>query len=250
MPSHTPSNEQDAGAIVAEAAARRAPLSLVGGGTKADIGRPAQTAATLSAASLTGVTLYEPSEMVIGARAGTPLADVVRTLEEKSQELTFEPMDYRPLLASAGEPTIGAVAAANLSGPRRILAGAARDSLIGVRFVNGRGQLIKTGGRVMKNVTGLDLVKGLSGSWGTLGFLTEVIFKVLPRAERVATLVLRGLDDARAVEALSLAIGSPFEVTGAAHLPTNLDGGGARTPLRLEGFFVSIDYPPPRFKRP
>src|SRR4051794_25292722 len=106
MTAHTPCTEQDAGAIVAEAATRRTPLSSVGGGTKADIGRPAQTAATLSAASLTGVTLYEPSEMVIGARAGTPLAEVVRTRAKKGQELTFEPMDYRLLLASAGEPTI------------------------------------------------------------------------------------------------------------------------------------------------
>jgi glycolate oxidase FAD binding subunit len=242
MTSHTPSTEQDASTIVTEAAGRRTPLSLIGSGTKADIGRPVQTAATLSAAGLTGITLYEPAEMVIGARAGTPLAEVERTLADRGQELIFEPMDYRPLLDSTGEPTIGAVAAANLSGPRRIMAGAARDSLIGLRFVNGHGDVIKNGGRVMKNVTGLDLVKGLSGSWGTLGFFTEVIFKVLPRAERNATLVLRSLDDARAVEALSLALGSPFEVTGAAHLPANLDSKGARTLIRIEGFSVSIDY--------
>src|SRR4051812_20816734 len=124
MTSHAPSTEQDAGAIVAEAAARRTPLSLVGGGTKADVGRPAQTAETLSAAALTGITLYEPAEMVIGAWAGTPLSEVVRTLAEKGQELTFEPMDYRPLLGSSGEPTIGAGAAPILSGPRRLMAGA------------------------------------------------------------------------------------------------------------------------------
>lgn len=239
MTLHEPQSEEEAAALIADATA---PLRLQGGGTRAGLGRPIQTAATLTSRRLAGITLYEPAEMVIGAKSGTPLAEIEATLAERNQMLTFEPMDHRPLFGIAGEPTIGAVAAGNISGPRRVFGGAARDSLIGVRFVNGRGQVVKNGGRVMKNVTGLDLVKLQAGAYGTLGFLTEVVFKVLPRPAATTTLVHAGLDDARAVELMCEAMGTPFEITGAAHLPAGIGADHARTLLRLEGFPEQLDY--------
>jgi len=237
-----PATESDLCAIVDDARAKKTPLAIEGGGTRAGLGRPVQTAETVSMRGLDGIVFYEPAEMVICARAGATLASVEALLGERNQILPFEPPDHRRFYGSSGEPTIGAIAACNLSGSRRIAVGAARDSLIGVRFVNGAGEAIKNGGRVMKNVTGLDLVKLSAGALGTLGALTEVTFKLLPKPETSATLVLNGLDDSRAIQALSQALGSPFEVSGAAHLPAGVGGHTARTLLRIENFENSVRY--------
>ena len=237
-----PTSEADVADAIKDAYAVRAPLAIEGGGTRGGLGRPAQTQRTLSLAGLTGITLYEPAELVISARAGTSLAEIERVLAQGRQMLPFEPMDACALYGSSGTPTIGAVAACNVSGPRRISHGAARDSLLGVRIVNGTGEVVKSGGRVMKNVTGLDLARLTCGAYGTLGALSEVTFKVLPRPETEATLVIAGLDDAAAVAMLSQALGSPFEVSGAAHLPPGIGASEARTLLRIANFAPSVAY--------
>ncbi|GAB5508889.1 MAG: glycolate oxidase subunit GlcE [Hyphomicrobiales bacterium] len=236
-----PTSEQAVVDLVADAVKAGRPLTIEGGGTRSAVTRPIQSDATLNLSGLTGITLYEPAEMVIGAWAGTPLSEIEAALAQKNQMLSFEPADYRAALGTSGEPTIGGVVAGNVSGPRRIMAGAARDNLIGVRFVNGRGEIIKNGGRVMKNVTGLDLVKLQAGAWGTLGVLTEVIFKVTPCPPEGRTLLVEGLSDRAGVDLLGRAMGTPFEVNGAAHLPA--DGSiPARTMMRLEGFPDQLDY--------
>lgn len=228
----SPATEAELSEIVAGAAG---PLRVMGGGTRA-IGHAAAGEA-LSVAGLRGIALYEPGALTVVVRAGTPLAEIEATLAAEGQRLPFEPMDHRVLLGTEGEPTIGGVVAANVSGPRRIQAGACRDSLIGVRFVDGTGTIVKNGGRVMKNVTGYDLVKLMAGSFGTLGVLSEVAFKLLPAPEAAAMVSLAGLEDVQAVAAMAAALGSPFEVTGAAHLP-----GAGRTMLRIEGFADSVAY--------
>ncbi|WP_104664891.1 glycolate oxidase subunit GlcE [Ensifer adhaerens] len=245
-----PASEEGIATVIRAMAADRASLAVIGGNTRAGLGNPVRADRVLSTRRLSGIVSYNPAEMTITALTGTPLREIGEALAENRQMLAFEPMDHRPIFSSSGEPTIGGVFAANVSGPRRYVAGAARDSLLGVRFVNGGGEAIKAGGRVMKNVTGLDLVKLLAGSHGTLGILTEVTFRVLPRPPASETIVVSGLNDAEAAAVMAEAMAQTVEVSGAAHLPESvcgrfLDGGlpdGAATVLRLEGLEASVAF--------
>ena len=244
-----PRDAADVEAAVRWALPERKALEIVGRGSKRAIGRPAQSDATLDLSGLSGVTLYEPEELVLSARAGTPIAEIEALVATRGQELAFEPMDYGPLLGvRAAQGSIGGVLASNLSGPRRIKSGAARDHFLGFSAVSGRGEIFKSGGRVVKNVTGYDLCKLLAGSWGTLAAMTDVTIKTLPKSETEATLVVQGLADAAAMKAMAAAMGSACDVSGAAHLPARLapqfladfNTGRAVTVLRLEGVEPSV----------
>ena len=238
-----PADPADVAAYVGDAAAARTPLSITGLSSKAVLGRPVKAARRLDLSRLAGVTFYEPEELVFSALAGTPIEDIEALLAKNAQELPFEPMSFGALYGT-GPGTLGGCLMTNLSGPRRIKAGAARDFVLGTKAVSGRGEAFKAGGRVVKNVTGYDLSRGLAGSFGTLAVATEITLKVLPRAEISATLLLESLDPARAVEALCAAMGAPVDVSGAAHLPPyaakTLGFATAITALRIEGFAPSV----------
>jgi glycolate oxidase FAD binding subunit len=231
----------EAGIIDAVRAARAAgePLAIEGQGSKRGLLRPVQARRSLSTRALAGVTLYRPAELIISAYAGTPLAEIEAVLAEKGQQLIAEPPYLNGVFGTRAPPSIGGVVAANLSGPRRIAWGATRDHVLGLRFVNGKGEVIRSGGRVLKNVTGLDLCKLLSGSYGTLGVIMEVTLKVLPAPETSATLLIETLDLADAVAALSAGLGSPFGVSAAAAMSRSAHGVAA---LRLEDFAASVAY--------
>ena len=198
------------------------PLEVIAGGSKRALGRPVQSAATLSLAAFDGIVDYQPSELVLTAQAATPLATIEAAVEAERQTLAFEPADYGPLLGATCGATLGGALACNLSGPRRIKAGAARDHFLGVHAVSGRGERFKAGGRVVKNVTGYDVCKLLAGSYGTLALMHEVTVKVLPAPERTRTVLVFGLEPAAAIEALSEALESAHEVSGAGYMPAEV----------------------------
>ncbi|HWW65226.1 MAG TPA: glycolate oxidase subunit GlcE [Sphingomonadaceae bacterium] len=235
MASITPTSVAELADAIAGAAADGRALSIRGGGSKAGIGAPSD-ADILDMRGFAGIVDYDPPELVLTARAGTPLAEIEALLASEGQRLAFDPFDHGPIFGeAAGAATIGGIVAAGVSGSRRISAGAARDHLLGLRAVSGRGEAFVAGAKVVKNVTGYDLPKLMTGSWGRLAALTEVTLKVLPAPRETATWLVRGLGVADAVALMARAMGSQAGIAAAAHVP-----GEAVTALRLEGFGPSV----------
>ena len=244
-------DESEVREAVAWAAADGDALRILGHGTKATLGRPVASVRRLDLSALSGVTLYEPEELVLRARAGTPIATIAHALSAHGQMLPFEPRDLGALLGEGNRgPTLGGIVSTNLSGPRRFKQGAVRDFVLGLTAINGQGEIFRSGGRVMKNVTGYDLPKLLTGAYGTLGVITDITLKILPAPEAEETILAAGLDDRAGLAALAAAAASPYCVTGAAHLPQAVaarsgDGAlaalnAALTVIRLEGSPVAI----------
>ncbi|WP_024514146.1 FAD-binding protein [Bradyrhizobium sp. Tv2a-2] len=243
---------RDVEEAVRAAIAGEQPLEIIGHGSKRLVGQVTATNAVLDLSPLNAVSAYEPQELIITVEAGAPLSDVMSLLDSKNQQFAFEPVQLADLLAAPDDGTIGGMIGAGFAGPRRIKAGGVRDHLLGAHAVSGFGDSFKTGGKVVKNVTGYDLCKLLAGSWGTLAVMTEVTLKVMPRPEAESTLLIRGLDPLAANRAMTAGLGSPFDVSAAAHVPASaLHGevaglvevgspGEAVTLLRLEGIAASV----------
>jgi glycolate oxidase FAD binding subunit len=242
---------QDVENAVLEAIASKEPVEIIGHGSKRTIGQPTKLRVALDVSSLNTVTSYEPSELFVSAQAGAPVVDVISLVESQNQQFSFEPVNMGPLLGTNDFGTIGGMLGTGFAGPRRVKAGGVRDHLLGAIAISGFGTSFKVGGKVVKNVTGYDLCKLLTGSWGTLAVTIEATMRVTPAADSQRTLVLRGLDDLAANRAMTTALSSPFDVSGAAHLPKSTyrsrnDGldeitseSGPLTLLRVEGVSVS-----------
>jgi glycolate oxidase FAD binding subunit len=246
-----PQTAEDTRDLLAWAVSEQKPLEIVGNGTKRGFGHPVAASHSLDLSGLSGIVEYEPAELVLTARAATPISEIEALLRQSNQQLAFEPPDLGPLYgAQAERATLGGIVAGNLSGPRRVQTGAARDHTLGVQVATGRGELIKAGGRVVKNVSGYDLTKLMCGSWGTLGVLTQISIKVLPAPEKTRTVLIAGQNAADACLAMTAALSSPHEVSAAAFLPANITarsrvsyvaGAGASvTAIRIEGPPVSV----------
>ena len=245
-----PNSEAELAQAIGAAYAAAEPVWVHGQGSKAQSMRSVQAARSLSTRNLSGIELYSPKELIFSAQSGTKVSEIEAMLAANDQHMIAETPDFSALLGSTAPQTLGGVVAAGLSGPRRISLGATRDHVMGVRAVNGLGETIRSGGRVLKNVTGLDICKLLTGSHGTLAVMSEITMKVLPAPERRATVAIAGLDPVRAVAALAAALGSPYAVSAAAYLPAQAAARvpavawlqGSVTLARIEDFTPSVAY--------
>lgn len=238
-----PRDEPDLVDILASIVTAGTPIEIFGSNTKRTLGRPVTAERLLRTEKLSGIKFYEPDEMVLTAGAGTPLKEVVDLIGKQRQRLAFEPFDYSALFGQTGSGTVGGMIAVNASGSRRIGSGAARDHLLGFRAVNGHAKSFKSGGRVMKNVTGYDLSKLACGSYGTLAVLTEVTLKVVPMPETEETLIFFGLAEPSGLRLLREASCLPYDVSGLAYFPQGsmrFPHDGSLTSLRIEGSPVSV----------
>jgi len=220
---------------VRAAAAHSRTLRLRGGGTKDFWGAPLQ-GEVLDTRAYSGIVSYEPSELVVTARCGTPLSELEAVLAQKGQCLAFEPPHFGP------DATVGGMVAAGLSGPSRAAVGAVRDFVLGVRCINGKGEDLTFGGQVMKNVAGYDLSRLLAGSWGTLGILTEVSLKVLPVAPAEATLMCAGIAQGAALDLLHRWGGQPLPLNASAWVhDTTAKPGEDCLFVRLRGAVAAVE---------
>lgn len=228
----TPKTETELAELVREATSS---FEISGTGTKRAIGYSVD-GAILDLSSFNEIKVYEPEELILDVGAGAKLSDIEKLLAKNNQYFAFEPPDYSKLLGAKHSGTIGGMVACNLSGPRRLKAGAMRDHILGLSAISGRGEIFKAGARVVKNVTGYDVPKLMAGSYGTLAAFTSIIIKVLPKPEVEETLLISGLNDQESVHLMSQAMQSSCEVSAASYIPNQ------GTYLRLEGIQPSIDY--------
>ena len=253
MDTVTPADETQVADAVRDAAARGASFEILSGASMRTFGRPVEADAVLDLAKLSGIVSYEPDELILVVRAATPLADIEAELAAHRQMLAFAPADWGGLLGrDAGRATLAGIVATNACGARRVKAGPVRDHLIGCRFVNGASVAVKTGGRVVKNVTGFDIPKLVCGAHGTLGALTELTFRVVPAPPCARALALQNCPPADGLRALRQAAGLPVEATGLAYLPAwalaaipitrnvGLGGGVGVALIRVEGTGAAV----------
>jgi glycolate oxidase FAD binding subunit len=255
-----PTNENEVAGLIKKLYKSNTPLEIIGSGSKKEIGKPLQCAQTLNLSRLNGIIEYLPEELYIKVKAGTSIEKIENRLKKNNQQLAFEPIDFGYLFqGKSNSGTAAGQVACNISGPRRFKVGSTRDHILGFKAVNGRGEIIKSGGTVVKNVTGYDLSKLICNSYGTLAAITEITFKVLPTSEESKTLVIHNQSIDSAPEYLEKAISSSNEVSGATFLPTepicnncemnientfklnDLKKKGSMTAIRIEGSKTSTN---------